>query len=60
MPGWRFKRDTYYPVCVRHPPLQYPRTFKGKMGLKVGCKWLSSAGHATGPSPRGSLGPGVR
>ena len=30
------------------------------MGLKVGLKQLSNAGHATGPSTRGSLGPGTR
>ena len=36
------------------------RWVKGKVGLKVGQKQLSSAGHATGPSPRGSLAPGAR
>ena len=55
-----FERDTYHPVCIQHPTLWHPRTFKGKVGLKVSHKQLSSAGHATGPSPRGSLGPGAR
>ena len=52
--------DTYCPVCIWLPSERCPRTFKGKVGLKVGLKWLSNAGHATGPSPRGSLGPGAR
>ena len=37
-----------------------PRMFKGKVGLKVGLKWPSGSGHATGPSPSGSLGLGAK
>ena len=55
-----FERDTYHPVSIWHPPLRHPRMFKGKVGSKVNRKRLSSAGHATGPSLRGSLGLGAR
>ena len=59
-PGWDFEGDTYHPVCNRLLPLWHPRTFKGKVSLKVGLKWLSNAGHTIGPSVRGSLGPSAR
>ena len=54
------ERDTYHPICIQLLPLWHPRMFKGKVGLKVSRKWRSSAGNATRPSLRGSLGPGAR
>ena len=50
------KGGTYCPVCIWLAfGMWIPRTlWEGKLGLKVGLKWPSSA---TGPSPFGSMGP---
>ena len=49
------KGGTYHPVCIRLAfGMWIPRMlWVGKVGLKVGLKWPSSA---TGPSPFGSMG----
>ena len=53
--GMALKWGTYHPVCVRLAfGMCIPRTlWVGKVGLKDGLKWPSSA---TGPSPLGSMG----
>ena len=50
------KGGTYCPVCTQLAfGMCIPRTlWVGKVGLKDGLKWPSSA---TGPSPLGSMGP---
>ena len=53
MPGQRL-RGTLIIQFVSGIRLCSIQDVQGLGGLKVGCKWLSSAGHATGPSLKGS------